>query len=136
MMERRASKHAGWVRLPSSRLEKIPQNFARFHGVSRTTDFGAMMAGGLLEKFGSVEDGAALGIFCCKHHLGDAGHGDSTGAHRAGLQRDIKPCPRQPLIANFDGGGADDLHLGMSGGVFARDNPVTIAGEDIALSRE
>ena len=95
-----------------------------------------MMTGGLIEEFRPMQNSAAFGILRREYHPPDSRHSDGTRAHRARLQRDVERRPGQPLIAEACGSPSDHFHLGMGRGVFARDNPVAILGQQAAISRQ
>jgi len=92
-----------------------------------------MVTGGLLEEARAMQDGAALRVFCRKHHPGDAGHGNGACAHDTRLQRDVQRGPDQPLIAEQSRSSPDHLHLGMSRRVPFFQNPIAVAGKHGSL---
>lgn len=91
------------------------------------------MAGGLTEEPRPVLNGAALFILCSIVEAADAGEGNGTSAHGAGLQRDIQVAIRKPLGPELLASRSNDLHLGMGRGVAQFQRPVSVSRQNLTI---
>ena len=86
----------------------------------------------MVEHPRAMGDRAALGVGRGVGHAGEAGVGDRTGTHRAGLECDEQLAPRQPLVAERLRSGADGYDLGVSSGVMIAARRVAALADDRA----
>jgi len=93
------------------------------------------MAGRLLEKPGSVLDGASLWIGRSINEPRHAREADGARAHGAGLKCHIERGADQPFIAQTLGPIAQRQHLGMSGGIPQFDDTIAGARQYAAIRR-
>jgi hypothetical protein len=66
----------------------------------------------------------------------NAGMNQGSGAHDAGLQSYINRGVLQAVVAPVLGGGANQVHFGVSGGIIGSDGGVVCAGNDLAVNDE
>ena len=88
------------------------------------------MASRLLIKLSAVQNAAAFGVAGGEHDAPDPRKRNRGGAHRAGLQRDVKIVFGDALRAGFFAHGADRQNFGVGGWVAARDGFVAGLGRD------
>ncbi len=89
-----------------------------------------MVAIGLIEETHTVFDRTALGIVSAEIEPAQAGMGDGTGAHGAGLERHIEIAAIEPARAAHGKRGANGQQLGMGGGIGQRLHAVALGRED------
>ena len=94
-------------------------------------------------ELGVVEDaedraaGAGLGVGCGVDQAADAGVEDGSGAHCAGLERDVEGAAfGEAIIFQRAGGCAESDDLGVGGGVVIAQDTVLAAGDDLAVEDE
>ncbi len=105
-------------------LEEPLEQGRAFFGQDTALNLWAPMAGGPLEKAGSVNDRAALGIVCPKNKPTDARMADGTRAHGAGLERHDQRQTRQPVVSDPFSRSAQGQDLSVGGGVIQADGLV------------
>jgi hypothetical protein len=66
----------------------------------------------------------------------DAGVDEGAGAHDAGFEGGVEGGVLEAVVAEGVGGGAEEIHLGVCGGVLGRDGRVVGAGDDPAVDDE
>src|SRR6187431_1360474 len=66
----------------------------------------------------------------------DAGVDQGAGAHDAGFQGYIDGGVVEAVVLPLRGGGAEEIHFGMSGGVVGGDGSVVGAGDNLAVNDE
>jgi 23S rRNA pseudouridine2605 synthase len=90
------------------------------------------VAGGLIEHAGALRHPTALGIGGGEHEPADASVANGARAHGARLQRDVKPEPRQAVVAARLRRGANRSDLRMGGRVLKADGGVAARGDHLA----
>ena len=94
-----------------------------------------MVAGGLFEEFGAVEDGTAFGGAGGEDDTADSGEADGCGAHGAGFEGDVQVVAGDALGGLLFADFTDHEDFGVSGRVMAGDGFISCAGGYFACGR-
>jgi hypothetical protein len=75
----------------------------------------------------------SLGVFGAVNEAANARVSDGSRTHGAGLDSDVEIAIRQTVIADYEAGFTNRLHLSVSGGVVVGDGAITAPSHNVAI---
>ena len=94
-----------------------------------------MVQPGMVEHLHDAADGSGLGVARAEDEPRNARMDDGSGAHGAGLQRDVELAAAEPVVAQRARGLAQGHDLRVGRGVAGGDHLVPAASHDLVRSQ-
>lgn len=113
--------------------EKGLEEGSRFFGEDARDDFDAVVEARVGEDFETGADGTTFGIVGAVDEARNAGLNHGAGAHRAGLDRDVKSGSSKAIVCESASGFAEDDDFGVSGRVDVANGAIARPGDDFVF---
>ena len=120
----------------SALAKEILQECGGFGGQRPFDDFDAVVEEVRIGELELGADAAEAEVAGAEDEGFDAGVNEGAGAHDAGFEGDVDGRVFQAVVAEGAGGGAEEVDLGVGGGIAGGDGGVVGAGDDGVVDDE